>query len=52
MDGSGGSSEAAEAVAEQEAGGEAIANGSSADDAGVDNTLSKPWTLMAALMCW
>ena len=44
MDGSGGSSDAAEAVVEQikEAGGEAIANGSSVtDDAGVDNMIKQ-----------
>ena len=44
MDGSGGSSDAAEAVVAQikEAGGEAIANGSSVtDDAGVDNMIKQ-----------
>jgi NAD(P)-dependent dehydrogenase (short-subunit alcohol dehydrogenase family) len=56
MDGSGGSSEAAEAVVAEikAAGGEAIANGSSVtDDAGVDNMIAQTMdALWPALMCW
>ena len=47
VDGSGGSSEAADKVVEEikTAGGEAISNGSSVtDDAGVANMVHKPWT--------